>query len=272
MGKEIPSPKRGVAGRLEGCMGGLFHKIRHPRRCYLVCATARSGSNLLTDGLHGTRLAGRPKQFFLPKFESEYAAKLGLEGAGFAEYVQGVIDRSATSNEVFGFKLMAWYLEEFLGRLREAYPCAPPSSHQLLGKVFPRLKYVRIIRRNKLRQAISKARALQTGLWKVQEGNASRAEPGFDPDLIGKCLAEVVDDDRVWDAFFHGAGVEPMVVEYEQLCSDYDATVRSTLEFIGVRIPSHTRIDMATIKQSDAMSDAWEKLYLEIHPGADQPQ
>lgn len=237
----------------------------------MVCATARSGSNLLTDGLHGTRLAGRPKQFFLPKFEADYAARLGLDGAGFGDYVRGVIGRSATSNEVFGFKVMAWYLEEFVGRLREAFPRCGEASAGLLGRVFPKLRYVRIVRRNKLRQAISKARAIQTGLWKVQDGNESRAEPEFDAALIQRCLAEVSADDLIWDGFFRQAGVEPHLVEYEELCADYEATVRSTLEFIGIRIPGSTRIEVATVRQSDATSQMWEKQYLEIHPGAGVP-
>src|ERR1051326_7997594 len=55
-------------------MGGLFHQLRHPRRCYVVCTIPRSGSNLLTDGLRDTRRAGMPKQFFLPKDECRYAA------------------------------------------------------------------------------------------------------------------------------------------------------------------------------------------------------
>ena len=55
-------------------MGGLFHNLRHPRRCYVVCAIPRSGSNLLTDGLHATRRAGRPKQFFLAGFEARRAS------------------------------------------------------------------------------------------------------------------------------------------------------------------------------------------------------
>ena len=60
-------------------MGGLFHKLRHPRRCYVVCTIPRSGSNLLTDGLRATRQAGMPKQFFLPKSEDRYGAELGVE-------------------------------------------------------------------------------------------------------------------------------------------------------------------------------------------------
>ncbi len=95
-------------------MGGLFHKLRHPRRCYVVCAIPRCGSNLLTDGLHATRRAGVPKQFFLAKFESRYGADHGLDPANdYAAYVRGMVHAKTTSNEVFGFKLMSWYLDDF---------------------------------------------------------------------------------------------------------------------------------------------------------------
>src|SRR2546423_6871003 len=35
-----------------------------PRRCYLVCATPRSGSTLLCEGLESTEVAGRPREYF----------------------------------------------------------------------------------------------------------------------------------------------------------------------------------------------------------------
>jgi LPS sulfotransferase NodH len=77
-------------------MGGIFHKLRHSRRCYVVCAIARSGSNLLTDGLHATRRAGRPKQFFLRKYEAHYAARCRLDASDFAGYVRGIVPATAT--------------------------------------------------------------------------------------------------------------------------------------------------------------------------------
>ena len=55
-------------------MGSLSQKLRRPRRCYVVWAILRSGSNLLTNGLHATRRAGRPMQFFPPQSELEFAA------------------------------------------------------------------------------------------------------------------------------------------------------------------------------------------------------
>src|SRR5215470_16247228 len=126
-------------------MGGLFHKLRHPRRCYVVCTIPRSGSNLLSDGLRDTRRAGVPKQFFLPKAESRYAAELGINRAtDYAGYVRAIVNTKITRNEVFGFKLMSWYLDNFLERLRgpHSFRNGRTSELELLYSAFPRLRFV----------------------------------------------------------------------------------------------------------------------------------
>lgn len=255
-------------------MGGLFHSLRHPRRCYLVCAIARSGSNLLTDGLHATRRAGRPKQFFLPKFEGEYAAKHGLDAEkDFAGYVRGVVDETATSNEIFGFKLMGWYLEDFLVRLRAtgAFGEGETPDTAVLQKAFPGLKFVQILRRNKLRQAISKAKAILSGLWKVQEGNAAKANPEFDEKLIASCLEETHKDEAVWEKFFCRNGIVPHLVEYENLCKDYEGTIAGVLDYLKITLPRGEQIPPAqTIRQTDALSQEWEERYLALYPSAQQ--
>src|SRR5262249_17674149 len=186
-------------------MGGLFHNLRHPRRCYVVCAIPRSGSNLLTDGLHATRRAGRPKQFFLRASVPHFAALHRLNSAtDFGAYVRDVIKATATSNEVFGFKLMSWYLDDFLTRLRRTRRFGGPTTSDidLLGHAFPRLQFVHIVRRNKLRQALSKARAIQTNLWKVQQGKSAQGELQFDANLIEQCLRESEQQEEIWQRFF----------------------------------------------------------------------
>src|ERR1044071_8011215 len=125
-------------------MGGLFHKLRHPRRCYVVCTIPRSGSNLLTDGLRDTRRAGMPKQFFLPKSEARYGAELALDPAtNYAAYVRGIVNTKTTRNEVFGFKLMSWYLQDFLNRLRAVHGVGNSTTGDLdlLCSAFPHLRF-----------------------------------------------------------------------------------------------------------------------------------
>jgi LPS sulfotransferase NodH len=251
-------------------MGGLFHKLRHPRRCYVVCTIPRSGSNLLTDGLRDTRRAGVPKQFFLPKAESRYSSELGIDPvADYTAYVRAIVNTKITRNEVFGFKLMSWYLEEFLARLREAHGFgnSTTSDLELLYSAFPRLRFVRILRRHKLRQALSTARALQTGLWKVQEGKNVLREPEFDPDLIEQSLHEAERQDRLWDDFFRRIGITPFEVEYEKLCREYETTVRAVLEFLRIKLPAGERVGPpVTTRQADEISRLWEERFLAERP------
>ena len=253
-------------------MGGLFHKLRHRRRCYVVCTIPRSGSNLLTDGLRDTRRAGMPKQFFLPKAELGYAAELGLDPNGdYASYVRGVVNSKTTHNEVFGFKLMSWYLDDFFARLREAHAFgnSTTSDMELLRGAFPRLRFVRIVRRHKLRQALSTARALQTGLWKVQEGKSSLREPEFDPDLIEQSLREAERQEKIWDDFFRRIEVEPFLVEYEKLCQDYEVTIRAVLNFLRIKLPSNARVGPpVTTRQADDISRIWEERFMAERPSA----
>jgi len=247
-------------------MGGPFHNLRHPRRCYVVCAVPRSGSNLLTDGLHATRQAGRPKQFFFAKFEADYGAKHGLDPAkDYAGYVRGIISAKTTSNEVFGFKLMSWYLDDFLSRLRatRAFGDAGTGDLKLLRNAFPRLQFVHVVRRHKLRQALSKARAVQTGLWKVQKGKTIQREPQFDAELIEQCLKEGQRQEKAWECFFQRIGVNPFRVEYEKLCQDYEGTIRAVLDFLRISLPRRTRIGPpVTVRQADDISRAWEERFV----------
>lgn len=256
-------------------MGGLFHKLRHPRRCYVVCTIPRSGSNLLTDGLRATRQAGMPKQFFLPKSEASYGVDLGLDAANdYAGYVRDIVNTKTTRNEVFGFKLMSWYLDDFLTRLRDtrAFGDAATDDLTILRNAFPRLRFVHIVRRHKLRQALSTARALQTGLWKVQKGKTTLREPKFDAELIEQSLHEAERQEKIWCSFFQRIRIDPFQVEYEELCRDYEATVRGVLDFLKISLPRGARIGPPmTIRQADEISRIWEERFLTERPSGYSP-
>lgn len=211
-----------------------------------------------------------PKQFFLPKSEARYGAEIGSNpDSDYAGYVRGIVNAKTTRNEVFGFKLMSWYLDDFLARLRDtdAFGDATTDDLTMLRNAFPRLCFVHIVRRHKLRQALSTARALQTGLWKVQEGKTAQREPQFDAELIEQSLREAERQEGAWHTFFQRIEIQPFQVEYEELCRDYEATIRGVLDFLKISLTRGARIGPpVTIRQSDEISQIWEERFLTERP------
>jgi LPS sulfotransferase NodH len=113
---------------------------------------------------------------------------------------------------------------------------------------------------------LSKARAEQTGLWKVQEGKTVQREPQFDAELIEQCLRDGEQQEKHWERFFKQIAIEPFRVEYEKLCQDYEATVRRVLDFLQISLPRRARIGPpATVRQADDISHAWEERFLAEH-------
>jgi LPS sulfotransferase NodH len=184
------------------------------------------------------------------------------------------VNTKTTRNEVFGFKLMSWYLDDFLARLREAHGFgnSTTSDLELLCSAFPRLRFLRIVRRHKLRQALSTARALQTGLWKVQKSKSILREPEFDPGLIEQSLHEAERQEKIWDDFFRRIEIKPLKVEYEKLCQDYERTIHSVLNFLTIKLPAGARVGPpVTTRQADEISRTWEKRFLAERPSAYSP-
>jgi LPS sulfotransferase NodH len=216
-----------------------------------------------------------PKQFFLPKSEARYGAEFELDPDNdYPSYVRAVVNKKTTRNEVFGFKLMSWYLDDFIARLQDthAFGDAGTDILTLLRNAFPRLRFVHIVRRHKLRQALSTARALQTGLWKVQDGKTEVREPQFDAELIEQSLREAERQENIWYTFFQRTGVDPFHVEYEELCHDYEGTVRAVLDFLKISLPRGSRIGPpVTIRQADEISRVWEQRFLTERPSAYAP-
>ena len=249
-------------------MFGALHQLLHPTHCYALCAVARSGAHLLSSGLRATHLAGRPLQYFHEQLAHKYAARHGLDAARqFTGYVRGVVRLTATSNSVFGFRLDAWDLERFVNRLRISEEFGPAEAREIeiLRTAFPRLRCVQLTRDDKLRQAVSKARAMQTDRWVVAPDKGGAGEEKFDPDLIRHCLDSSRNAEQTWTGFFQRNGIGPLAITYEDLCSDYPATVGRVLDFLHIRPPRRFSLGRPrTVQQADATTEEWVTQYLEL--------
>ena len=92
----------------------------------------------------------------------------------YDQYLAWALREGTTPNGVFGAKLMWGYLGDFAQLLRGIEGMAGRPLPELLARAFPGLRYVQITRQNKVRQAVSLWKAVQTQAWKREPGEEVR--------------------------------------------------------------------------------------------------
>ncbi|MET0823340.1 MAG: Stf0 family sulfotransferase [Solirubrobacterales bacterium] len=286
-----------------------------PTRSYLVCATPRSGSTLVCQALKETGIAGRPEEYFealrhsgRPRRPEEYFEgvddrsildHLGERGLGdepqqrsplwsraaYDRYLEWALEAGTTPNGIFGAKLMWGYLGDFVSLLRNvpAYSGLPLAD--LLPNVFPELTFVRVIRANKVRQAVSLWKAVQTATWRQEDAASGtgvsddgappyksfladhRPQLRFHYRAIEHLLHQILVEEAHWDAFFEHARIKPVLVLYENFAADYENATRNVLERLGLDLPADFELQPRMKRQSDGINEDWARRYADLELG-----
>jgi LPS sulfotransferase NodH len=279
-------------------MGTDSHRLRRGRlqrraaalQTYLVCSTHRTGTTLLCQLLTDTGICGAPEEYFSPRWAPRFAHELrsgevartdGVsdlqappDGSGFAEldllpYLLGLFDTKASPNGVWGAKLH-W---PHVRRLHDAFKPRRKllrggrSTHRLLEEIFAGPRYLWVRRRDKVRQAISFWRSVQTKLYNTASDEmVETVEPVFDYRKIHEFVERFERHDRAWDRLFRAGGVQPLVVEFETFVKDLDRGVEQVLDHLGLERPAGFQAPAPRLKKvSDGINDDWYRRYRELH-------
>lgn len=245
-------------------LAGLVHTS------YLICATPRSGSYLLCEALTNTGLAGHPAEYFWRDHQPFWAARWGA--ATDRAYVTAAVRETSTPNGVFGMKTMWPYMEYFAGMVRALSADTDRPAPTLLTSVFPNLHHIWITRRDKVRQAISHFRALETGVWMWKEDRPCAAgnHLTFDGPAIDALIRQTADEESSWHDYFTRAGITPFTVVYEDLVDDYETTALRILQYLGIAAPDGLAFSPRHMRrQSRSLSDAWVEQYKAFRNGRD---
>ena len=146
----------------------------------------------------------------------------------------------------------------------------------VLEHLFPGALFVNTVRRDRLAQALSWFRALETSKWwrwsgtpPVEplpsattrwEGASPVKPPRLDPDKVRALMVEIDRQQSEWLHYFHERGITALTVEYEELASDRRGQIGRVLAFLGRDPAAATAIpDPLMLRQADDLTERWRR-------------
>jgi LPS sulfotransferase NodH len=229
---------------------------------YVLCATPRTGSTFLCSLLSSTGVAGRPESYLRDEDWRLWAERFGMPALAdrsedYPPFVAGAVRAGSTHNGVFGARLM-WGTMPVL--VRGLDPCqGRRSDHEVLADALGPLCFVHLQRHDVVGQAVSWARAEQSGYW--QHGDQRTGEPRFDLDQLDELVRTIDGHNAAWRHWFVDQGVEPVNVAYESVVAAPSDTVRVILHAIGTELPAGWTPASSHQRQADNMNAEWVQRY-----------
>jgi trehalose 2-sulfotransferase len=230
--------------------------------------------------LRDAGLAGRPLEHFeilrhssLPRQPHEYFGDLDLDGldellpparAGTPSqeapeaWRARIRSQGRGENGVWGGKLMWGHVEDLMTRARQLPGLADARLEQVLDSLLDDPQLIFVTRRDKVAQAISLWRAVQTQSWRAED--ATKADdPAYEYTAIDHLVSQLESDERSWKEWFARTGQQPFVVTYDQLEAAPAETVATVLHVLG--LPDTSVAVPRLSRQRDELSAAWAERY-----------
>jgi LPS sulfotransferase NodH len=161
------------------------------------------------------------------------------------QYFHKLLERRTGRNGIFGMKAHCHHFEPALAWC--------PSMLEILAPV----TFIYINRRDKVAQAVSMAKAMQTNAWMSFDPVTGKSVR-YDADFIAQCMHEVEQQRLGWWRWFETNSVTPFVVTYEDMLADKDSVVRSIVELLEVENDEAEKIELPAVeKQSDETNLEW---------------
>jgi LPS sulfotransferase NodH len=233
----------------------LPEQPKAPTSSYFICSSQRSGTWLLSGLLDSTGIAGHPHEYFEPGTEEPNRRRWQI-GPSIAEYLASVLAVGTTENGVFACSVMWPAFASLLGSLREQ---ADADDRLLIERIFPQPRFVFLWREDVVAQAVSWARAAQTGYyhhWDTPSGEAR-----FDRGQIGALVRQASANTASWRRWFAENEIEPLSIIFEDLVESKEAETRRLLSFLGIAVPQGATIAERTTRTADAASEEWVARY-----------
>lgn len=211
-------------------------------KTYVIASSPRSGSHYLAYLLHDAGVFGYPLEYLNPAEVKGWLERASVERP--EDVLKAIIAHRTSAQGWFGLKAHHYQ-----------FKAASAGAIAALGTP----SFIRIVRQDRVAQAVSLAIAVQTKSW--ISGMEATATASYDFQRIRK-MAQIIDEETAgWDA--HLAAADPLVVVYEEMCEDPDATVRAVAQHLGVTLPRQSGFAARSERQADDINATFKARYLD---------
>ena len=222
-------------------------------RCVIVTGSFRAGTSFICSLLAANGMAG---------IRTEHFNKLDLIFHDPDEDFQNQLEQifmSATDG-LFVTKIM-WPHRNALAQ----YMGFDRAGSVELAAMFPRARWINVVRRDKVGQAISFWKAKVTDQWDQMGSDTPAPDPDYDFDYIRACYVELSAHDMLWQDFHALTGTEVRHILYEEFVETVEADLPPLLSWLDDhRLPAGPiTITSALKKQRNAHSDTIRERFLE---------
>ncbi len=243
-----------------------------PKLTYIICATPRSGSHLLSEALISSNVAGKPDEYFIIDKEGRLQNETGNIAEQFgqkslADFRELVLELGSTANGTFGIIIFWGYLHHIVRNYQILPEYQRLNTKEILDELFDNPKYIWLTRRDKVRQAVSLCKAMQTDVWRQSRRNQpySGYEPVFNYESIEYWKIWLEEGDLSWQQFFNKHHIQYHKVIYEDLAKNYEKITLKILNFLGIAYPHGVKFEKQQIKkQSDHVNKKWISEYKKV--------
>ncbi len=191
------------------------------QRSALVTGSFRAGTSYICQLLAANGMPGLRNE----RFADFWEFSRGGSDEKFCERIEAVF--SSSKGGIFFSKIM-W---PHRNNLSLSLGCGREDS-AAFSKMFPDAKWLNIVRRDKVGQAISFWKAKTTNQWQ-QTGSSVAHEPEYDYAAVRKCYNEILAHDMLWEDFHKNAGTDVCHVFYEDFVGREEENLRLLLDYFS---------------------------------------
>lgn len=227
------------------------------RMRYMIVSQARTGGTFLCEALQRCGHAGLPFEYLNPAALKIIGRRMGAGGTiGFQRLMKALEHGRTGANGVFGMQLHIEQLSTLVKSLDD------------MKRLFRRYdRVVMLYRRDKLAQAVSLERSLQSTAWHQRAGETGERNPAewtIDPWVIARHVANLGQQEQIIRVVLEDFPGRMMELTYEELDTGFDSAWPRISGFLDIPPMPAESVYPQLVRMRDADSEEMMVRFLAV--------